>query len=323
MPCGSAPMRWAARSISSCRPDAMPVPFGDRRSRRLWIQPYAGQCGRRVRAVGLVRYRLHSRRRTDSAITATDNSTRVSGNVGYQFSPNVETRFYLNANESAAHSGPVTRATALTRRSWRPRQCRQRLAAQHRHRSHRQQDHDPPRQYDFDFGAFSVDRHLMHPIFQWLDYHYEDYGGFAQVPTTAHRSGSEPLVAGVNVLNGTTDNRQFANVRGFKGTPSSSLYKPENNSPYAENSLYFLPQVAFVAGTQYLFASREQLSISRPMATSMAAHVRSGARNRDCSGTSIRPGKCLGISRAAPKFRASARARSDFRIRPFRIFRSP
>ena len=30
-----------------------------------------------------------------------------------------------------------------------------------------------------EFGAFGVDRHLMHPIFQWLDYSYKDYGGFA------------------------------------------------------------------------------------------------------------------------------------------------
>ena len=32
-----------------------------------------------------------------------------------------------------------------------------------------------------DFGVFGVDRHLMHPIFQWLDYRYQDYGAFARV----------------------------------------------------------------------------------------------------------------------------------------------
>ncbi len=26
-----------------------------------------------------------------------------------------------------------------------------------------------------------ADRHLMHPIFQWLDYQYEDYGGFGRL----------------------------------------------------------------------------------------------------------------------------------------------
>ena len=34
-----------------------------------------------------------------------------------------------------------------------------------------------------EFGVFGVDRHLMHPIFQWLDYRYEDYGGFGRSTT--------------------------------------------------------------------------------------------------------------------------------------------
>ncbi len=32
-----------------------------------------------------------------------------------------------------------------------------------------------------ELGVFNVDRHLMHPIFQWLDYTYDDYGGFARI----------------------------------------------------------------------------------------------------------------------------------------------
>src|SRR5207237_5414871 len=67
------------------------------------------------------------------------------------------------------------------------------------------------------------------------------------------------FVAGFNILNGTIDAQQFVNIGGFKGTPTSSLLqKPENYSAYAENSFYFLPKVAFVAGTQYLFAVRDQ-----------------------------------------------------------------
>ena len=112
-----------------------------------------------------------------------------------------------------------------------------------------------------DFGAFAVDRHLKHPIFQWLDYRYKDYGGFAKVTDDRVIGGfRNRFVAGVNILNGTNDARQFVNIGGLKGTPTSSLVqKPENYSAYAENSLYFLPQVAFVAGTQYLFAVRDQL----------------------------------------------------------------
>ena len=36
-----------------------------------------------------------------------------------------------------------------------------------------------------EFGAFGVDRHLMHPIFQWLDYRYTDYGVFGRIAQRA------------------------------------------------------------------------------------------------------------------------------------------
>ena len=65
-------------------------------------------------------------------------------------------------------------------------------------------------------------------------------------------------MAGVNVLNGSIDTQQFVNIGGHKGTLTSSLLqKPENNSAYAENSFYFVPNVAAIAGTQYLFAMRD------------------------------------------------------------------
>ncbi len=190
------------------------------------------------------------------------HATRVSGNVGYQFSPDVETRFYLNANEVRQRiPGTVTKTSALTSPE---------TAAAVNVLNDWQRNLDTVRiankttiRFDntiVDLGAFAVDRHLMHPIFQWLDYRYKDYGGFAKVTDDRSIGGfRNRFVAGVNILNGTTDARQFVNVGGFKGTPTSSLVqKPENYTLYAENSLYFLPQVAFVAGAQYLFAVRDQ-----------------------------------------------------------------
>ena len=54
----------------------------------------------------------------------------------------------------------------------------------------------------------------MHPIFQWLDYRYKDYGGFAKVTDDRFIGGfRNRLVAGVNILNGSIDNQQFANIR--------------------------------------------------------------------------------------------------------------
>jgi iron complex outermembrane receptor protein len=112
-----------------------------------------------------------------------------------------------------------------------------------------------------EFGAFGVDRHLMHPIFQWLDYHYQDYGGFVRAVDDRVIGGfRNRLVAGVNVLNGRIDNQQFANLAGGqKGALlSSSIDRSKNTSVYIEDSLYFLPNVAAVAGTQFLYATRDR-----------------------------------------------------------------
>ena len=189
-------------------------------------------------------------------------ATRVSGNVGYQFSPDFETRFYLNANEVRQRiPGSVTKTMALTSpesaapinvlNDWQRNLDTVRIA----NKSTIRLDNTI-----IDFGAFGVDRHLMHPIFQWLDYRYRDYGGFAKVTDDRIIGGfRNRFVAGFNILNGTIDAQQFVNVGGLKGTPTSSLLqKPENYSAYAENSFYFVPNVAFIAGTQYLFAVRDQ-----------------------------------------------------------------
>ncbi len=190
------------------------------------------------------------------------SSNKLSANVGYQISPDVETRFYLNANEVRQRiPGSVDRTTALTSPT---------TAAPLNVANDWQRNIDTVRvankttirvdDVKLEFGAFGVDRHLMHPIFQWLDYRYQDYGGFAKVTDDRVIGGfRNRFVAGVNVVNGTIDAQQFVNVGGFKGAQTSSLWQtPENYSAFAENSFYFLPKVAFIAGTQYLFAVRDQ-----------------------------------------------------------------
>ena len=190
------------------------------------------------------------------------SSTRVSGNVGYQFSPDAETRFYFNANEVRQRiPGGIDKATALTSpttaapinvaNDWQRNIDTVRLANKTTIRL------DDTK---IEFGVFGVDRHLMHPIFQWLDYSYKDYGGFAKVTDDRIIGGfRNRLVAGVNVLNGSIDNQQFANVGGQKGALlSSSIDKSKNTSLFIEDSFYFLPNVAAIAGTQFLYATRNR-----------------------------------------------------------------
>ncbi len=190
------------------------------------------------------------------------HSLRLSANVGYQVSPDFETRFYVNANSVRQRiPGTVTRQMALTT-PW--------LAAPNNVALDQQRNIDTVRVANkttirfedtkVEFGAFAIDRHLMHPIFQWLDYRYNDYGGFARV-TDDRRIGAfrNRLVAGVNVLNGRIDNRQYANVGGRKGALlSSSLDRSTNTAAYIEDSFYVVPNVAVVAGTQFLHATRDR-----------------------------------------------------------------
>lgn len=190
------------------------------------------------------------------------HSNRANGNIGYQFSPDFETRFYINANDVRQRiPGAVTRASALTSPE---------TAAPGNLTGDQQRNIDTVRignkttiRFDattVEFGAFAVDRHLMHPIFQWLDYQYKDYGGFVKATDDRLIGGfRNRLVAGVNLINGEIDNKQYANVGGYKGTLlSSSLDKSKNTSVYVENSFYFLPNVAAIGGTQFLHATRDR-----------------------------------------------------------------
>ncbi len=178
------------------------------------------------------------------------HDTRANGNIGYQFSPDFETRFYIDANDVRQRiPGSVTRTSALTNPE---------AAAPVNVSNDWQRNIDTVRiankttmRFDattVEFGAFGVDRHLMHPIFQWLDYRYRDYGGFVRATDDRSIGGfRNKFVAGVNVLNGTIDAQQYVNVGGYKGgLQSSLLQKPENYSGYAENSFYVLPNVALV-----------------------------------------------------------------------------
>lgn len=191
------------------------------------------------------------------------NSMRGSGNFGYKLTPNIETRFYFNGNSIEQHiPGSVTKSSALTSPTTAAaanlRQDYQRNVNSTRIANKTAIELGPTL---IELGVFGVERHLMHPIFQWLDYNYDEYGAFGRA-TDERFIGAfrNRIVAGVNLHNGTTGNQQFANGPGaVKGALlSSSIDTSKNLSAYVENSFYFLPAVALVTGTQFLNASRER-----------------------------------------------------------------
>lgn len=191
-------------------------------------------------------------------------SVRGSMNVGYRLSEDAETRFYINVNWVRQRiPGAVTKQSALSSTE---------TAAAGNITLDQQRNIDTVRIANkttlriapgtlVEFGAFGVDRHLMHPIYQWLDYEYRDYGGFARVQDESHIAGMRNrFIGGINLHNGTIDNRQYENLAGARkgGLRSSSEDESENVSVYAENSLYVLRDVALVGGVQFLHAARDR-----------------------------------------------------------------
>ncbi len=191
------------------------------------------------------------------------DSVRGSANLGYQFSPDAETRFYLNANTiNSRIPGEVTRQSALRN----PRAANPywiELDQQRNIDSVRLANKTTLRfnETTVDFGVFTVQRHVDHPIYQYLDYTVADYGGFVRVTDDRIIGGfRNRLVMGVNIDNGTINYRQFVNLPGArKGALTfSSLDYSENVSAYAENSFFVLPNVSLVAGGLFLHATRDR-----------------------------------------------------------------
>jgi len=194
------------------------------------------------------------------------HSTRGAANFGYQLSQNVETRFYFNANDIMQRiPGAVTRDTALNSprtaaptniaNDWQRNIQSVRVA----NKTTIQLDNTK-----VEVGLFGVDRHLEHPIFQWLDYRYQDYGGFTRITNESNISGyNNRLIAGINIHNGLLNNRQYVNGTGAtKGALLSAANdRSQNYSAYAENSFYFLPKVALVMAAQQLYAIRDRENI--------------------------------------------------------------
>jgi iron complex outermembrane recepter protein len=194
-------------------------------------------------------------------------SSRASANLGYRVSPDAETRFYANASDiNQRIPGSVTRDIALlsprtafplnVSNDWQRNIESWRLA--------NKTVISLAPTTSVEIGAFVVDRHLMHPIFQWLDYQYVDYGGFIRLTDERTLGGfKNRLIVGSNLHNGDIDNRQFENLIGAaKGALlSRSDDTSRNASAYVENAFYFLPGVALVTGTQFLYATRERTDL--------------------------------------------------------------
>ncbi|WEK48312.1 MAG: TonB-dependent receptor [Candidatus Andeanibacterium colombiense] len=190
------------------------------------------------------------------------NAFRANLDLGYRLSASAETRLYIFGTSTNQHiPGEVTKHEALTA----PKDANPVWVDQDQQRnvdSIRLLDKTTIQLDDttLELGLFYDHRHVDHPIYQYLDYTVDDYGGFLRAVDDRSLGGlRNRLIAGVNLQNGTIDTRQFVNDGGHKGALTTSMVdKPKNVSFYAEDSLYLQPDLALIAGIQYLHASRDR-----------------------------------------------------------------
>lgn len=190
------------------------------------------------------------------------DALRGNLNIGYRISSSVETRFTITAASTNQRiPGEMTRSDALNK----PRDANGYwvyLDQQRNVDSIRVSNKTTLRLDNtvVEFVVYYNHRHVDHPIYQYLDYTVDDYGGF--VRATDDRSlGSlrNRLIVGANLQNGTIDTNQYVNIAPTKGALTTSMVdKPKNLSFYAEDSLYVRPNLSLIVGVQYLHASRER-----------------------------------------------------------------
>lgn len=187
-------------------------------------------------------------------------NTRGSANFGWQPTGTFETRFYINATDVQQDiPGAVSKTVALNS----PQTANPTNVALDYERDIQALRLANKTSFQLtdttklDVGVFYTDKSLFHPIFQVLDYGYQEYGAFTRLVDERVIGGfNNRLVMGVNYGTGTVDAQRYTNVW---GNPSKLVYLSNDEATtttvYAEDNFYILPDFALVGAFQYLNAS--------------------------------------------------------------------
>jgi iron complex outermembrane recepter protein len=186
---------------------------------------------------------------------------QFNANVGYRFSPTVETRFYVGVyvvdqllpgtlSLSDALHDP-TRAAPNAVSGDQARNTRTERIA---NRTTIKLDAG-----ELQFDTWAIHKSLYHPIFQALDQDGWTYG-FAPRYTGHLSIGGmrNDLIVGARFFGGRTQANQYVNINGDKGAQTlDSTQTAFNYEAYVENRLFFLPTVALMTGVKALRSVRQ------------------------------------------------------------------
>lgn len=190
------------------------------------------------------------------------DSQRFSGNLGLRLSEDVETRFYLNGVRIRQEiPGSVTRDQALQN----PRK-----AAMVNELNDWQRNIDGGRlanrtviqsgDTSYEFGGWLSRTNLSHPIYQFLDNQYADYGTYGRLTQNSTIAGhANRITLGLTWSAGTVKARNYENIVASKGAKLSETRDKSNNvNLYGENAFDIVPGISLITGLQALHTERER-----------------------------------------------------------------
>lgn len=190
------------------------------------------------------------------------NNTKFNGNIGYAFSPGVETRFYVSWNDIQQEvPGTLTKQQALNTPTMAPatnilndnaRDIRSLRIANKTTVAFGADSR-------VEFGAYVNDKDLYHPIFQVIDQESLDLGAFARYGTSwmAGNMRNESII-GLNAGRGVNNADRYLNVQGHRGAQQSDAKQTATNYElYGENRLYLTDQWQLITGLQANLAGRD------------------------------------------------------------------
>lgn len=206
------------------------------------------------------------------------SADRVTGNVGYRISDNVETRFYVGyvSNDSQLPSSLTKDELQNTPKKSKINNFGVNQGINQRNVDIWRVANKTTFQWDktkLELGAFYSYKDLFHPIIDiWaiagadfaptlgvIDQKTDDYGLYAKLNHQGNLFGlRNDFIIGASPTYGKTDDKRFRNVNSSRGALTNSFgLTAYNYETYAENRLHLTSELTAIAGLQYTYSKRK------------------------------------------------------------------
>ncbi|WP_237165229.1 TonB-dependent receptor domain-containing protein [Pandoraea vervacti] len=185
---------------------------------------------------------------------AKGNYAQINANIGYKFSPRVETRFFFGAYiVDQKLPGTLSLFDALNN----PTKAAASAVSGDQARNTRTERLGNLTTIRFDVGqldiaSWVIHKSLYHPIFQVIDQDGWTYGVAPRYTANLTLAGMRnDLIVGARFFGGNTKADQYVNVNGNRGAQTlDSRQSAYNYEAYFENRLFFLPTLGLMVGAK-------------------------------------------------------------------------